>query len=50
MNSQMKRYIGQGPKDQKVLSAGASLSPWSLSVPSCRHVDVFTNPEALGIP
>ena len=44
MNSQMKRYIGQGLEGSP---AQELLSPWSWSVPPSWHVDVFTNPEAL---
>ena len=42
MNSQMKRYIGQGweGSNQELLFL------WSWSAPPSQHVDVFANTEA----
>lgn len=44
INSQVKRYIGQGLEDSQVQEL---LSLWSLSVPPSQHMDAFIKLEGL---
>ena len=43
MDSQMKRYTGQGLEGPQVQEP---LSPWSWGTPLSQHMDVSTNMEA----
>ena len=44
MNSQMKRYTGQGLEGSRVKKL---LSQWSWDIPAFQHQSVLTNLEAL---
>lgn len=47
MNSQMKRYIEEGPKGSQLQEP---LSPWSQGMPLSWYVDIAANSEAAWTP